>query len=148
MMSGLMIGSAAAQSLTGNTMYVVVKSVNLKSSTELFASDQGALEYGTQVKVLREKGKWVEVQTTASSLQGWMDSAGLTSKRITGSRNSSSVSVSELALAGKGFSAEVERVYKDGNELDYTEVDELESQTVSEDALQAFLSEGHLIGGN
>lgn len=140
----LIISGATAQTLRGSTMYVAVKSVSLKSSTDFWAKVQGTLVYGNQVKVLQEKGKWVEVSSSQPAVKGWMDPTGLTSKRIVSSKGSTSASASELALAGKGFSEEIERAYKNDDALDYTAVDEMENQQVANQELYNFLSEGHL----
>jgi len=102
MLSGILItGIAASQALRGATMYVSVKSVQLKSSTGLFANTTATLEYGSQVTVLQDQGKWVEVQGTRPGQTGWMAASGLTSKRIVSSAGSAS-SARELALSGKG----------------------------------------------
>lgn len=149
-------GGAAAQSLAGRTMYVAVKNVELKSSAGFFSETIGILEYGEQVTVLKENGKWVEVRwTRRSSVTGWMASAGLTTKRIVSNQGNngrgSSASASELALAGKGFSAEVERSYQTasgGAALNYSGVDALEALTVTGEELRLFLVEGHLFLGD
>ena len=57
-------------------------------------------------------------------------------------------SSNELALAGKGFSEEAEKAFKSSNgNLNYAEVDKIEEITVSDSELSAFISEGHLKGG-
>ena len=172
----LIVGSAAPQSLRGATMYVSVKSAQLKSGTGLFANTTGTLEYGSQVTVLQEQGKWVEVQSIPRGPTGWMAASGLTSKRIVSSAGSASsarelamsgkgsvsgtgedinlsgrgdggaaASAREVALAGKGFSQEVEQAYKEENALDYTFVNTIEAEQVSDQELQDFLVKGHLI---
>jgi SH3-like domain-containing protein len=145
----LVIGGIAAQSLQGKTMYVSVRSAELKDSTGLLANVQGALQYGTQVTVLQEKGRWAEVRTAQQpGLSGWMPSGDLSSRRIVVSGTSASATADELALAGKGFSAEVETEYKRSASMDYSGVDAMESQTVSGQVLYQFLQEGHLSVGN
>lgn len=143
-LSILGISGLAAQALRGSTMYVAVKSVPVKSSTDFFASERGTLVYGNQVTVLQEKGKWVEVRSTQPALSGWMSSTNLTAKRIVSSKGATSASASELALAGKGFSKEIEQEYKKEDDLDYTAVDEMETQSVPAQDLKQFLTEGHL----
>ena len=55
---------------------------------------------------------------------------------------------SELALAGKGFSADTEKAFKNsGNNLNYDLIDETEKITVSEEELNQFIKEGNLFGG-
>jgi uncharacterized protein YgiM (DUF1202 family) len=139
-------GGIAAQSLQGKTMYVSVKSAELKDSTGLLANVRGSIQYGAQVTVLQERGRWVEVR--ASTLTGWMPSGDLSTRRIVVSGTSASATADELALAGKGFSAEVETEYKRSASMDYAAIDTMESQTVSGQVLYKFLQDGHLSEGN
>lgn len=148
----LAISGAAAQSLRGSTMYVTTKTAELKASTGFFAEIRGTLEYGDQVTVLEENGKWVEVRLNARpSLTGWMVSANLTTKRITAAGSGTSASADELALAGKGFSEEVENSYKTSGvegSANYAAIDAMEAESLSKDELYRFLTEGHLATGD
>jgi len=142
-------GLAAAQVSAGGTLYVAVKTVTLKSGTGFFASNKGTLNYGDRVTVIRVNGKFAEVKSAAnSSLTGWTATANLSAKQIV-SGSSSTASAKEVALAGKGFSQEVENSYKSqkGN-LNYADVDRTESIKVREDDLKKFLEEGHLKMGD
>ncbi|MDR1948679.1 MAG: SH3 domain-containing protein [Spirochaetaceae bacterium] len=145
----LITGFAAAQNLRGRTMYVSTKIVELKSSTGFFADVLGTLEYGDQVTVLEENGKWVEVRAAKSaSLTGWTASANLTTKRIVSSGNRNTASADELALAGKGFSEDVENAYRRDAAVSYTEIDNMEAQDIPEGELYNFLVEGRLTPGD
>jgi SH3-like domain-containing protein len=138
----------SAQSLAGRTMYVSTKTAQVKVSTGFFARTRGTLAYGDPVTVLQEQGAWVEIRSTSrSAISGWIKSAGLTARRITSGGSSTSASASELALAGKGFNEEVEKSYQDESGLDYSLIDQMETQVVSEDDLYIFLKEGHLVMG-
>lgn len=147
-MSILVIGSSAAQALLGSTMYVAVKTVAVKASADFFAQERGTLVYGTSVRVLQEKGKWVEVQTAEASLQGWIAASGLTAKRIIASGTRTSASAQELALAGKGFSEEVETLYRQEGRFDYDIIDAMENIRVADPDLYRFLFDGHLARGD
>jgi hypothetical protein len=59
----------------------------------------------------------------------------------------SSATASEIALAGKGFSQEVEDSYKTSGTLNYDDVDKTEAITVSIDDLYVFVTEGRLNTG-
>ncbi|QQO10220.1 SH3 domain-containing protein [Breznakiella homolactica] len=134
-----------AQSLKNKTVYIAVRSTNLKSSTGFFARTTGTASYGDTFKVLQEKGKWVEVQSSSnSSLKGWVATTNVTTKRITSSSSSVSASADELALAGKGFSAEVEKEYRSAESLNYDAIDRMEVPVVSNEDVYSFLVEGHL----
>jgi len=138
-------GFAAAQVSAGGTLYVAVKTVTLKSGTGFFAGSKGTLNYGDRVTVIRVDGKFAEVRSAANaSLTGWTATANLSAKQVI-SGSSSTASAKEVALAGKGFSQEVENSYKNQkNDLNYADVDKTEGITVNEEELKKFLEEGHL----
>jgi hypothetical protein len=142
------IGGLSAQFAKGATVYTAVKTVALKSGTGFFAGTKGTLAYGDQATVLQVKGKWAEIRSTAKSLSGWTVSSNLTTKRIVAAGGTGSASASEIALAGKGFSEEVENAYKAEGSLNYAGVDMTEAQTVSEEELLNFLTAGHLSRGD
>jgi len=142
-------GFSAAQVLPGGTLYVSVKTLTLKSGTGFFANSKGTLNYGDRVTVIRINGKFTEVRSAAnSSLTGWTAIANLSAKQVV-SGNSNTASAKEVALAGKGFSEEVENSYKNQkNNLNYADVDKTEAITVSEDELKKFLEDGRLNMGD
>lgn len=143
-MGFLAAGAAQAQS-AGAAMYVAVKNTALKSSTGFFAETKSALALGDAVTVVQVKGQWLEVRSS-SGLQGWVPAASLTSKKILSS-SGRSASASELALAGKGFSGDVEKAYGSDAGVDFSGVDDMESLVVSERELLDFIDEGHLSKG-
>jgi uncharacterized protein YgiM (DUF1202 family) len=134
-----------AQSLKGTTMYVANKTAAVKSGTGLFAGTVVTLQMGDTVTIVTEKdAKWVEVRTSATKT-GWVTLSSLTSKRITAAGRTASAS--ELALAGKGFSSDVETHYRDADGLDYTGIDAMETQSIQIEVLQEFITTGHLQAG-
>ncbi|MDR0643547.1 MAG: hypothetical protein LBG05_01350 [Treponema sp.] len=141
----LALGGVFAQT-KGSTMYVAVKTASLKSSMWFFAPTlKPTLAYGTVVTILAVNGKWVEVQPISSQVRGWIQTANLTSKRITATSSSTSASAREIALAGKGFNEEVENTYRSENtNLDYGLVDEMEKLVVPDALLKNFIDEGRL----
>ena len=135
--------SPLAFSQTGaNRRYVAVQNAVLKSSTGFFASELGNLTLGEEVILVREDGKWSQVQVR--NLSGWVTSASLSARRVTAS--GSSATVSEVALAGKGFSQETEREYRNSG-LDYSAVDAMERLIIPNNELLGFITEGHLARG-
>ena len=127
----------------GQTMYVSVKTTDVKSSSGAFADKRGTLNLGDTVTIIRTSGNWAEVRASGS-LTGWVSLSGLSSKRITGSGMSSSAG--EIALAGKGFSPETEIEYKKGG-LDFSGVDRMESINIPDSELQKFVETGRLANG-
>jgi len=143
-------GISAAQVSAGGTLYVAVKTAALKSGAGFFAGNKGTLNYGDKVTVISVDGKFTEVKSAQnSSLTGWTAASNLSVKQVV-SGTSSTASAKEVALAGKGFSQEVENSYKNQKKnVNYADVDRTEAITVREDELKKFLEEGRLrIGDN
>ena len=79
-----------------------------------------------------------------------MHASSLTTKMIILKAGTANVQTSatggEIALAGKGFSEEVEKQYKNLNRnLDYAWIDRMERFQVSPEEMQAFLKQGELV---
>ncbi|GHV24546.1 hypothetical protein AGMMS4952_00340 [Spirochaetia bacterium] len=141
-------GTLCAQSLTGRTMYVTAKTVEIKKSTAFFADSLGTLSYGAPVSVLKENGKWVQIKSLEPPvISGWVAAASLTTKRIIASAGKTSASANEIALAGKGFNQEVENAYRQNGTLDYSAIDAMEAIEIPSRQLLSFLQEGHLAQG-
>jgi uncharacterized protein YgiM (DUF1202 family) len=146
----ILTGAAFAQMARGATVFVNVKTLQLKSGTGFFAKNQGGpLAYGDQVTVVQVNGKWVEVRYSGrTTVSGWTASANLTTKRIVASNGTGSASAQEIAMAGKGFNEEVENAYKSSGNLNYAAVDATEALKVEESELYDFITEGHLSLGD
>jgi SH3-like domain-containing protein len=128
-------------------MYVTAKTLEVKSSAGFFADILGTLAYGAPVSVLREYGKWAQIESSEPpEVSGWVPAASLTSKHIIAD-SSTSASANEIALAGKGFNQEVENVYRQNGALDYDAVDAMEEIRISNRQLFSFLQEGRLARG-
>ena len=125
-----------------STRYVAVQTVAVKDSTGFFAKDLGNLSLGDEVRFIKEDGKWSQIQ--AGTVTGWVASSSLTARRVVGSN--AAVTASEVAMAGKGFSPDMEMEYKK-NGLDYSMVDSMERITVTTDDLRRFVTEGRLSKG-
>ncbi|MDR0455987.1 MAG: hypothetical protein LBH20_04805 [Treponema sp.] len=125
-----------------NTRYVAVQTAVVKDSTGFFAKEVGNLPLGTAVTLVRDDGKWAEVR--AGNLAGWVASASLSARRVVASN--STVTASEVALAGKGFSPDMEMEYRKSG-LDYSAVDSMEKIVVPANDLLRFITEGRLARG-
>jgi len=126
----------------GNMRYVAVQTAVLKDSTGFFAKDLRSLSLGDAVTFIRESGKWTEVRV--GNVTGWVASSSLSARQVVASV--SSVSVNEVALAGKGFSVDTEIEYRKSG-LDYSMVDSMERTVVPGDELLRFITEGRLSRG-
>jgi len=119
-----------------------VHSAPIKESASFFAKDLGSLSLGDAVTLVREGGKWSQVRTGA--ITGWVLSSSLSVRRIVSS--GVSAVATEIPLAGKGFSPELEMKYREGG-LDYSIVDMMENTLIGAEELFEFISEGRLAKG-
>lgn len=126
-------------------MYVKVEEAVLKESPSFWGKNGASVFYGEEVVILEEKNSWKKVQLVIdSSVSGWISESSLTQKKIVVSGSRVSASTEELALAGKGFTAEIEAEYKKQASLNYDAVDKLETNLISFDKVLDFMAAGKL----
>jgi hypothetical protein len=98
------------------------------------------------VETIEKKGAWYKVEAGGST--GWMHESALTRKRIVLRPGAEDVeeaaSDDELALAGRGFSSEVEADFSARHDIDFTWVDRMEKMKVSEAEKARFLEKGEV----
>lgn len=102
--------------------------------------------YGDQVEILRDYRGWYQVKTDDRQ-SGWIHGSALTDKRIVLSSSgdvATGASSDEVALAGKGFNAEIEAEYKSQTSLDFSWVDRMQTWGISTEDLISFLDKGEL----
>lgn len=132
----------------GDTLYVSVDTTPVKAGTKIGAKVIGNIEYGDIVSVISENGKWIEIELKGNSkIKGWVSASALTKKKIISSGNKVSADAKELALAGKGFNAQVEKIYSESGNGNYNAVDEMEKTEVPINELILFIEDGQLNGG-
>ena len=131
-----------------NEMSVQVRDGQLRNRASFLGTVVGTVAYGDRVTVNQTQAGWCEVSIAGKT--GWIHESALTPKKVvlasgTADARVQSVGSEEVALAGKGFSKEVEAEYKKQNpQLDFTWVDWMGQQTVSSERLVAFLKQGDL----
>ena len=143
-----LVFSGFAEPQKQKTMSVQVKEGQLRSTPSFLGKIIANPSYGDRVEIIQDQGTWKKV--AVGGVQGWMHATALTTKTIVlraGAQNvRTSATGGELALAGKGFSEEVEKQYKTLNRnLDYTWVDRMEKFRVSPEQMQAFLKQGNVV---
>ena len=142
----LALASAVSQAAQ---MSVQVKDGVLREKASFLGKPVGNVAYGDRVDVLASQGDWRQVRA-ASGATGWIHGSALDGKRVALSAASGgdvrlAASSDEVALAGKGFSQEVETEYKKQNRsLDYAWVDRMITFKVSDAEAVRFLQEGGL----
>jgi hypothetical protein len=138
-------GSAEPQKI----MSVQIKEGHLRSTPSFLGTIVAKLPYGDRVEIIQDQGTWKKA-AVRGGVQGWMHVSALTTKSIVLKAGDGNVQTSatggEIALAGKGFSEDVERQYKKLNhKLDYSWVDRMERFQVSPEQMQAFLKQGDVV---
>jgi uncharacterized protein YgiM (DUF1202 family) len=119
---------------------------DVKKTTGAFAEKNGTVSYGDEVDVLDLNDKWAQVKTPSGAV-GWMAQANLSSKRIVARGNNRSASADELALAGKGFTEEIEQQYQTENNLNFDDINAMEDQSIDDEKLLTFIRQGKLNEG-
>jgi len=133
---------SASFAFSQSTRYVSVENLAVTDSAGFFGKNVGTLPLGREVTVTKDEGKFIQIK--AGNITGWVASSGLSTRKVVAS--GSSVNPNEVALAGKGFSPDVEREYRSGG-LNYSPVDEMERLVIPAAELQKFINDGRLAGG-
>ena len=132
------------------SMTVQIQEGQLRATPSHFGKITAKIFYGDGVTVLEEKGDWKRVSVADGKGQGWLHGRALTSKRTIlkagRSQAGTSVSQDEIALAGKGFSEEVEKEYRKSNaNLDYAWINRMETIRISPRQMENFIEDGRLV---
>jgi hypothetical protein len=144
---------AAGTGFAADQVSVNVSQTQVRATASALGKLLGVLGYGDRVTVLEQTADkaWTKVSSAAKSLEGWVRASVLQKKEIvmkTGSTAAeTSASSGDVALAGKGFSKEVEAQYKADTKLDYAWVDRMESFVVSPEQVASFYKAGGLMEG-
>ena len=141
----LLLGAGMAQA---GEMSVQVRHGQVRETPSFVGRILATLDYGQEVAAGEERDNWTRV-IISSRVQGWMHLSALTNKRLqlrAGQRvRAVEATTGEIALAGKGFNAEVENAYRTRNQqLNYQWIDRMGSYGLSQGELTAFLIEGQL----
>ena len=140
--AGLALHAAPEKQLS-----VKVKETQVRSTPSFMGKILAKLSYGDRVSVLEEKSGWANVELAGGG-NGWVNMSALTEKKVVLKAGASDVDKSassdEVALAGKGFSEEVEAKYKEEKNLDYTYVDKMEEFNFPVEERIAFVTYGGL----
>ena len=132
-----------------NLMSVQVQKAQIRTTPSFLGKIVTTVSYAKQVEVVEEQGDWMSVVVPGSPTKGWMHASALTKKKIILKAGEEDVALAassdEVALAGKGFNAEVEEKFKaENSNVNYSAVDKMEKIVISQKQMQAFLTQGEL----
>ncbi len=123
------------------TFYVSVKSSDLRAKPSATSKSLKKVAYGDAVTVVDDsKGNWTLV--SIGKTEGWISSSSLSKRKIVVSDKKVSTDAKEIALAGKGFGDGISATSSgNGN---YSAVEALEKNEISEKENKSFVSQGGL----
>ncbi len=110
---------------------VQVKKTYLRDKPSFLSKQKTKLSYAQQVELKNEKNSWSFIKTVQGGTQGWVHNSALSTKTIVLQSSkrvsNTSVSQSEILMAGKGFNKNVEDEYKKQKvNLNYKMIDAIE----------------------
>ena len=142
----LSLSTTMALAAAVKTMSVQNRKAEIRDTPTPFGRVVSSLSYGDKVTVEEKNGPWMKV--SAPGAVGWVHSSALTTKTVvmkSGEGAQTAASSDEVALAGKGFNAEVESQFKANHkDIDFKWVDRMEKIVVSPAKIKAFIEDGGL----
>jgi hypothetical protein len=135
------------------TLEVIQPNQSLYPEPDFAGAPVGVVPQGARVQVVRQAGDWYKVNY--QGMEGWLHrqafpapppkSGGLNLPGLLFGAPAKETSSDEVALAGKGFTPEIESGYRQKHpELNFAQVDKVETFTVPPATLGAFIKEGGL----
>jgi hypothetical protein len=138
------LAAAAARAADPEILTVQVRRTEVRDTPSFLGETVAQAAYGERLAALSNQAAWVCVRLPGTGGAGWVHRAALTRKTIvmgTGVAASSG----EVALAGKGFNAAVEKEFRAAHKhISFAWVNLIEKQSASPSEIAAFLREGGL----
>lgn len=141
---GLMIGVSIAFAAP---LRVITQEAAIRKDRRFFAPVVARVRYGEALQELQRRGDWLRVSYRGK--EGWIHISAVQEQKfrlsgIAGERARES-SAEEVALAGKGFTPEVEKSYREKNpQARYDLVDKVLAYEVGDAQVESFIRSGNL----
>jgi len=139
--------SMLASVAMGATVKVITQEAMIRQDKRFFAPVLIRVPYGEMIQELEREGDWLRVGYRGK--QGWIHISAVQEQKfrfssLAGER-AQETTREEVALAGKGFTPEVESAFRNKNpKMRYDLVDQVQTYKVAEQQLQAFIRSGNL----
>jgi hypothetical protein len=135
----------------GSTVTVQVMNARLMKTPSFLGASTATLVRGDFLTFQEAQKDWYRV-TNKAGKEGWINKVSVVEKKLALSSKpgggTGGVSEDEVALAGRGFSPEVEKEYRKRNpNLDFSHVDNIEKLSVDPEQLTKFAQNGKVGGG-
>ncbi len=139
---GVMTSAALAA-----TVRVITEDAVIRKERRFFAPAVARVRYGAALEELSRQGDWLRVNYQGK--RGWIHVSAVQEPKIDlgtlAGGQAQQTSQDEIALAGKGFTPEVEKAFQEKNpNLRYDAVNQVSLHKVSEQKLESFFRAGNL----
>ena len=129
------------------TVKVITQEAVIRKDKRFFAPAVTRVPYGSVIQESGREGDWVRVSYQGK--EGWIHVSAVQEQKFQLSSlaggNAEEASRDEVALAGKGFTPEVEKAFREKNpKMRYDLVNQVQSYKVDEQKIQTFLQAGNL----
>lgn len=133
----------------GDPLFVQVRETELRSGPGFLSPIQERLSFGSELQYVAERAGWMQVIVFGTDATGWVHAASAKENRATqmqlqGEQTARTVTSREVALAGRGFSENIEGEYGNQKQIDFSKVDELETQQIDPAEIVSFVTEASL----
>jgi hypothetical protein len=127
------------------TVTVITQEGVIRKDKRFFAPLVIRVPYGSVIEQTGREGDWLRVSYQGK--QGWIHFSAVQTQKLspTSGGKAQEATKDEVALAGKGFTPEVEKAFRDKNpKMRYDLVNQIQSTKTDEPRLQAFIQSGNL----
>ncbi len=126
---------------------IITSEAVIRKENRFFAPAVGRIPYGEMIQETGRKGDWLKA--SYGGKEGWLHISAVQEQKFRLSslagRKAEESTREEVALAGKGFTPEVEKSYRDQNpSLRFDLVEQIQRYRIDEQSLQAFIQRGSL----
>jgi hypothetical protein len=144
----ILLGIFTAGSIAWAATYkVITQEAVIRKDKRFFAPLVIRVPYGEMIEELERQGDWLRVSYKGA--EGWLHFSAVQEQKfrlssLSGER-AQETTKEEVALAGKGFTPEVEKAFRDKNSsMRYDLVNQVQSFKVNESQLLDFIRAGNL----
>jgi len=141
---GLLLTASVALAAT---LKVITQEATIRKDKRFFAPVVARVAYGEEIQELERQGDWLRVRYRGK--EGWIHRSAVQEQKFQlsslASERAQETGREEVALAGKGFTPQVEKAFREKNpKMRYDLVEYVQSYKLSEPQLQAFIRAGNL----
>ena len=133
----------------GQAVFVQTRDAELRAAPGFLSPIVERLDFGAELAYAAERSGWYQVTSVETEVSGWVPRASVQENRrtelqLSGQSGTRTLTSREIALAGRGFSENLERELAADGKADFAPVDELEAAAVDAEAILAFIRDGSL----